>query len=194
MEGENNKDIPPKLHPLLEDVENIFWFYLLSNNTLADPEVQQILKKKGAPYLLSMLDRYNKWVNLKIEIDYRNKKYESKMNILSSSILIGKAMTIIMYELLKSSEYYQELKHLEEFQFLRHIRNGAAHNNRFNLKNKRDEWLIEENKKIKWIDGDMEITRERQETAVFNNFISFSGIFLLANHFSKKLKEIDGNK
>lgn len=69
MEEVINLDINIELHPILKDVENIFWFYLLSNNALADPEIQNIIKSKGAPYLLSMLERYNKWVDLEIEID-----------------------------------------------------------------------------------------------------------------------------
>lgn len=84
-----------------------------------------------------MLDRYNKWVNLQTKIDIITKKYTTEMNILNGVIIVGKIMTISVYELLRSSKYYLSLKDLEEFKFLKHIRNGAAHNNRFDFKNQR---------------------------------------------------------
>lgn len=111
------------------------------------------------------------------------------MKILNSSIVIGKAMAITMYELLKSSEYYKKLKQLEEFNFLKHIRNGAAHNNRFHFKNNQDRWTLKEKDKIKWRDN--EISIKLQGTKVFNDFISFTLVYILAYDFSEKLKAID---
>jgi len=191
MEKEVNLDINTSFHEVLRDIENIFWFYIFSNNVLADPNIQDLVKSKGvgAPYLLSMLDKYNKWVNLHIEIDYINNKYTSKLNVLNSSIVIGKIMAISTYELLLSSEYCDSIKNSEEFKFLRHVRNGAAHNNKFYFKNKKGEWTLKENEIIKW--QNQEISRKLQDKTVFNDFISFSGIFLLANHFSEELKQID---
>lgn len=178
-------------HPVLKDIENVFWFYFLANDVLSNPEVQNATRARGsrAPYLLSMLEKYNKWVNLNIEVNRTNNTYTSKLDMRNSSIVIGKIMTIVMYDLLLSSKYYSIIKNQEEFRFLRHLRNGAAHDNKFSFKNKKGEWTIKENEIIKW--QNKEISRELQDKIVFNDFVSFSEIFLLANYFSGKLKEID---
>lgn len=190
---EVNLNINIKFHQLLLDIENIFWFYLLSNNVLADPEVQNILKMKQAPYLISMLNRYNDWVSLKTEIDYNNKTFKSTMSAMNSSVLIGKTMAIVMYELLKSSKYYSTIKQSEEFIFLRQIRNAAAHNNKFNFMDKKGKWILEEQEVIKFGES-YAISRNLQNKEVFNNFIAFSGIFMLAKHFSDKLVLIDSGQ
>jgi hypothetical protein len=78
---------------------------------------------------------------------------------------------------------------MEEFNFLRHIRNGAAHNNKFYFKNHKGEWTIREDETVKW--NASEIRRSLQDTPVFNDFINFAGIFMLSKFFSDKLKEID---
>lgn len=188
-------DINNDFHEVLQDIDDFFWFYLLSNAVLADPDVQNLIKTKNVnnagTYFSSMLNRYNKWVNLQTEIDHINKKYSTKMNLLNSSIIVGKIMAISVHELLLSSKYYSDIKNLEEFKFLKHIRNGAAHNNRFDFKNKWSKWTLKDNEVIKW--QNQKIDKGLQGKTVFNDFISFSGIFLLANYFSEKMKQIDKN-
>jgi hypothetical protein len=191
MEESIELDINNNFHTALQGIDDFFWFYLLSNRALGDPEVQNLIKIKSVnePEFLSMLKKYNKWVNLQIEIHQLNNKYSTKMNVLNSSIIVGKIMTISVYELLLSSKYHPNIRNLEEFKFLKHIRNGAAHDNKFNFKNKKGEWTIKKDESIKW--WDKKINRDLQGKQVFNDFISFSNIFVLANFFSEKLKEID---
>lgn len=124
--------------------------------------------------------------------DNDDNTHTSNLNVLNSMIFTGKAMAILMYDFLSLSGYNTIINRDNEFQFLRHVRNGAAHNNKFNLKNEEGDWKIGESETIEW--SGMKISRELQNEEVFNSFISMSQIFLLAKHFSEKLKEIDNNK
>ena len=59
-------------HPVLKDIENMFWFFLLSMRALSDYDVQNILKTKnstqeGYQSFNQMLDKFNKTTDLHIE-------------------------------------------------------------------------------------------------------------------------------
>jgi len=183
-------------HPILKDIENIFWFFLLSVRTLSDYDIQNILKtknsiQKGYASFNHILEKFNKATNLNIQ--KTGNTTTSKLNILNEMIFIGKAMTILTYEFLLASKYKEIIKKDEEFQFLKYIRNGAAHDNKFDLKYRfgknKGEWMIKEDRAIKW--NGMEINRKLQGTKVFNDFISIFSVFLLAKHFSERLTKID---
>ncbi len=111
-------------------------------------------------------------------------------------IFIGKVITILTYEFLLASQYKEIINGDEEFQFLKYIRKGAAHDNKFDLKYRfgkdKGKWMINENDIIKW--NGMEISRKLQGTKVFNDFISIFGVFLLAKHFSERLTKIDNEQ
>jgi hypothetical protein len=182
-------------HPVLKDIENMFWFFLLSTRALSDYDVQNIIKTKdsvqeGYLCFVQMLDRFNTSTNLHIE--KKGGSAISKLNILKEMIFMGKAMAILTYDFLSLSSYNTIINKDIEFQFLRYIRNGAAHNNKFNLKDEKGDWKIGEDEVIKW-DG-LEINRKLQGKEVFNGFTSIFGVFLLAKHFSERLKEIDKKK
>ncbi len=177
-------------HPVLKDIENMFWFFILSNYALTKPRVQDILRSTKEPSVIPLLEKYNKWINLKIEIDTEKKAYTSEGNLSDSIIFMSKAMTILMYDFLLASKYIDHLSKLNEFKFLKYIRNGAAHSNKFNIKDKYGNWKLDEKEKIECFLG-KEISRESHGKKVFIDFISFNHIFLLANFFSEKLKEFD---
>lgn len=179
-------------HPILKDIENMFWLFLLSFRALADPEIQSLLKYKndkqeGYQSFNSMLEKINNAINLKIE---RKKDcFNTQMNILEEMVFMGKAMSILTYDFLSNSKYNNQINRDNDFQFLRHIRNGAAHSNKFNLKDEKGNWKIEETEAIEW--NGKKINRKIQGKEVFNGFISVFEIFLLVEDFSNKLKEID---
>lgn len=186
-------------HPVLKDIENIFWFFLLSMRALSDYDVQNILRTKnniqeGYQSFNQMMNKFNKATDLHIE--KTGNVATSKLNILKEMIFMGKAMVILIYELLLVSKYIEIIKKDEEFQFLKYVRNGAAHDNKFDLKYRfgknKGEWMINEDRIIKW--NNMEISRKLQDTEVFNDFISIFGVFLLAKYFSVRLKEIDNEQ
>ncbi|PIR46872.1 MAG: hypothetical protein COV07_01990 [Candidatus Vogelbacteria bacterium CG10_big_fil_rev_8_21_14_0_10_45_14] len=182
-------------HDVLKDIENMYWFFILSVRTLSDYDVQNILRTKNSTqegYLTfnHMLDKFNKATDLHIE--KTGNVATSKLNILKEMVFMGKAMAILTYDFLSLSSYNANINQDKEFQFLRHIRNGAAHNNRFNLKDEKGEWKIEENEIVKW--NGMEISRKLQGSTVFNDFISLFSVFLLAKHFSERLIKIDAKQ
>lgn len=175
-------------HHVLKDIENIFWFFLLSMRTLSDSDIQNILRTKnntqeGYATFNDMLDKFNKATNL------TTNGASTKLNISNEMFFIGKAMAITTYEYLLASNYKKDIQGGIEFKFLRHIRNGAAHNNKFHLKNYKDEWTIGVDEVVEW--DSLKISRKLQGEPVFNSFVSIFGIFLLAKHFSDKLGLID---
>jgi len=182
-------------HPVLKDIENIFWFFLLSVRTLSDYDIQSILRTKnsaqeGYQSFNEMLDKFNEATDLYIE--KKENITSSKLNILKEMIFIGKAIAILTYDFLSLSSYNTIINKDNEFQFLRHIRNGAAHYNKFNLKDENGDWKIRDNEIITW--NGLGINRKLQGTKIFNDFISIFGIFLLAKHFSERLKKIDNKQ
>ena len=179
-------------HPVLKDIENIFWFFILSNAVLANPKIQEEIKNQQEPNIISMLEKFNNWTSLQTRIDYSINRYQTTMQPLNQFILLGKTMAINLYELLKASDYYSNLQVMEEFRFLQYIRNGAAHNNKFNFKNRNGEWTLKNNEIIRW--GDYTIDRNLQNKPVFNDFIGFQMIFILAKNFSERLTKIDNEQ
>ena len=182
-------------HPILKDVENIFWFFLLSVRTLSDDDIQNILKTKnstqeGYASFNQMLDKFNKSTNLNVERS--GNITTSKLNIFNEMVFIGKAMAILTYDFLSLSSYNATINQWGEFQLLTYIRNGAAHYNKFNLKNKEGTWKFKEDEVIKW--NEKEINRGLHGKEVFNSFISIFDIFLLAKCFSDRLTSLDGLK
>ena len=185
-------------HPILKDIENIFWFFLLSVRTLSNDDIQNTLrilnKQEGYGAFDQMLDKFNTSTDLKIE--KKGNIATSKLNIIKEMNFMGKAMVVFLYELLYASDYFTEIKEDQEFKFLKYIRNGAAHNNKFDLKYRygknKGQWILGEKEIIEW--NNFKITRELQDKEVFNGFISMPSIFLLAKHFSGRLENIDRKK
>ncbi len=123
-------------HPVLKDIENIFWFFLLSMRTLSDHDVQNILRTKnstqeGYQSFNQMLDRFNEATGLHIE--KTGNVATSKLNIIKEMVFMGKAMAILTYEFLSVSKYKEIINKDEEYQFLTYVRNGAPHDNRIDL-------------------------------------------------------------
>jgi hypothetical protein len=110
---------------------------MLSMRALTDYDIQNILKTKdnkqeGYLCFVQMLDKFNDSTDLNIEI--KGNVATSKSNILKEMIFIGKAMAILAYDYVLASKYSTLINKDLEIQFLRYIRNGACHNNTFNLK------------------------------------------------------------
>jgi hypothetical protein len=161
--------------------------------------VQNILRTKdsvqeGYLCFVQMLDRFN--TSISMHIEKKGNLATSKLNIIKEMNFMGKAMVVFAYELLSASDYFIEIKEDREFKFLKYIRNGAAHDNTFDLKYKygknKGQWMLGERESIEW--NNLKIDRELQDKEVFNSFISMPSIFLLAKHFSERLENIDKQK
>jgi len=178
-------------HPLLKDIENFSLFFFTAHRVLVNSNVQEIVKVSDDPSFVLMLEKYNQWVDLKIELN-KDDTHTSRANILPSMVSTGKIMAISLYEILQASEYVKVIRGDEEYKFLHKIRNGAAHNNKFDLKyrsgKRRGEWMLDEGDSLKF--GGLIIHRGLQGTTVFNDLVNLSVVFLLAEHFSNRLKAL----
>lgn len=135
----------------------------------------------------NMLDKFNE--STKLNIEKTGNVTTSKLNISKEMVFMGKAMAILTYDFLSASKYDAVINQDNEFKFLRFIRNGSAHYNKFNLKDKEGEWKIGENEIVEW--NNKKIKRILHGQEIFNNFVSVFDIFILAQHFSEKLNLLD---
>ena len=178
-------------HPILKDVENIFWFFMLSTRTLSDLDIQNMLRQKNLQegYLPfnEMLDKVNESIELRIEIN--NNIVTSKANIQKNAVFVGKAIAMLVYDYVLNSKYQSEIIRTDIWKFLKFIRNAAVHGNVFNMIDEEGIWKLEINEKIIW--NNKEISRALHKKSAFNDFISIFEIFILARDLSNKLKKID---
>lgn len=177
-------DLDDHLHEDLRDVEHMFYFFILSHRALCNSNIQNILKTTTDSVTVSMLEKYNKWVELRHEMSQKNKNFTSSANILSSMNFIGKAMIILMYDALVSNS---KINTSEEFKFLKYIRNASAHYNKFNIKDEHGNWKLSDNEEIEWR-GKL-INKESHGRVVVGVFISVFEIFPLAKDISDKLTQ-----
>lgn len=177
-----------KFHPVLKDIEYIILIFLLSNKALSLYETQNILL--ADVNFASLIERYNNIANLKIEKDPYSNNYQTKLNIKGQMIFLGKAMSILMYDYVLASKYNSKINNHPTLQFLRFVRNGAAHNNKFNIKDDKGDWKLGETETIIW--HTKKIQRELQDKEVFPSFVSIMDIILIAHEISEELNRLDG--
>lgn len=115
-----------KVHPIFEPIKKLFEFYILGIGFIGMPDFQREFLRVH-PGMSSLVDVYNKEVNLRIE--GAQVKLSSKLYL----VHIGRLMAIAIFDFLQSSPFHKNLSGTEIFRFAKHIRNGAAHNNKFNF-------------------------------------------------------------
>lgn len=176
-----------KFHPVLKDIEYIILNFLLSNKALSLYEIQSILL--ADVNFASLLGRYNNITKLKIEKDPYNNNYQTTLNVNAQMIFLGKAISILMYDYVLASKYNAKINKHPTLQFLRFIRNGAAHSNKFNMKDEKGDWKLDDTETIIW--HNKKIQRELQDKDVFPTFVSMMDMILIAHEISKELKRLD---
>lgn len=181
----STKDL--NFHPVLKDIEHIFLLFLLSAKALSLFETQNILSSDIN--FSQILKKYNALTGLEIKKDPNSPIHTTKLNILKEMIFLGKAMAILMYDFILASKYNSILNKESDIQFLKYIRNGAAHNNKFNMKDEQGAWKVDEGETIEW--HNKKIDKDLHGKKVFPNFVSIIDMILLANEISKKLTRID---
>lgn len=174
-------------HPILKDIENIFWLWMLSAKALGLAEIQKTLKNDEV--FSCILNKYNKWTNLGVNFKENGREYTTTSNHQDQMIFVGKAMVILAFDFLSSSKYQNSIRCTKEFQFLRHLRNGAAHYNTFNLKDEDGNWKIGKNESVEW--KNKKIDRSLQGKKVFPGFFQMFEAFFLVYDISNMLDKID---
>jgi hypothetical protein len=195
-----SNDIKLNVHPLLKIVEEEFMYFAVSLNMMCLQSFQNALVKihNGKMSEMNTSVAVNEFKVLRYDVAYvlnsfnkRNKisfnKNEAEGNIMEPMIRHSRLLTVLLYDLLFDKNYYNKINKTEIFKFVKHLRNGSAHNNKFNF----------EGKAIKEVEWRGKIIKECEEgKQVFGRFIYLPDLLILVNDISDKLDEIDkkGNK
>lgn len=167
-----------KVHSLFEPIKKLFEFYILGIGFIGMPDFQKVMLNTH-PGMAYLIDSYNREVNLQIEGD--NVKASTKSYLVS----FGRLMAISIFDFIQFSPYCRDLSKTEIFRFSKHVRNGAAHNNRFNFS---EQEIIE--KPARW--KNKTITGSLKGKLVIPDFIIPTELIFLMSDISILIK--DGKK
>jgi hypothetical protein len=166
-----------KVHPLFEPIKKLLEFMIFGNGFLIMPEFQKAFLNIN-PAAKPILDEYNKEVKLTV------KGNEIHANMQLYLIHAGRLMAIAIFDFLQFSEYNKYLSQTDIFKFAKHIRNGAAHNNKFFFDAKSKRELLK--KPIKW--NSKIIVSSLMGKTVFPDFINSFSLLYLIQDISKMIE------
>lgn len=162
-----------KLNPLFEPIKKIFEFFILGVGFVGQKDFQKIFLQMH-PDLAPFVHTYNQEVNLRIE----GHSVKSETGLYWTNI--GRLMAIAIFDILQFSKYHNSIKNTEIFKFAKHIRNGAAHDNKFDLN-------PPIKKSVCW--RDKIINQDLNNTKVFPDFISPPTLIILMSDISELIEE-----
>lgn len=198
----NQKDIKLEIHPILEILSDSFSFFVMSQRMMAIPTFQDIIvaKDKGEMGKIALTIKSTKLKVLKFQSAWAfnrfNEKFgvkeengKTKCNINELLIPQGKLVAIALFEILNSSKYNNRINNHKLFEFAKHLRNGAAHNNKFYFKPQKvvDKLKL---KPLYWRGKTIRHTFHDKKQ-VFGDFIYFGDLLVLIGDISKELYKID---
>ncbi|MFA5532156.1 MAG: hypothetical protein WDA13_00965 [Candidatus Shapirobacteria bacterium] len=160
-----------KINPIFNPIKKIFDFYLLGIGFVGMPSFQKEFLKTN-PGIKPLINDFNKTVNL--QFDGTHVRLESKLYYAN----IGRLMAISIFDFLQFSKYNNQLCNEEIYRFAKHIRNGSAHNNRFNFY--KDDFI---EKPAKWKNKTIEFLLKGKE--VIPKFINPIELIFLMSDISK---------
>ncbi|MFA6105451.1 MAG: hypothetical protein WC725_02510 [Patescibacteria group bacterium] len=114
------------INPIFEPIKRIFEFYVLGSIFVPQHEFQKFVIQSH-PELAALINDYNHEVDVKIE----NQTTKTKTALYFTSI--GRLMIIAVFDILQFSKYHNKIKKDEIYKFTKHLRNGAAHDNKFEI-------------------------------------------------------------
>ena len=166
-----------KLHPLFDPIKKIYEFYVLGCIFIIQQDFQELVLQSH-PELKQLIDTYNQAINR--EIEGTRVKGNPKMYYVN----ICRLMAIPIFDILQCSKYHNLVKKTEIFQFAKHIRNGAAHENKFYLTPPITSSII-------W--RKFTINQGLNNTIVFPDFIGAETLIFLMQDISEMIEK-DGKK
>lgn len=167
-----------KLHPLFEPIKKIYEFYVLGCIFIIQNDFQELVLQEH-PELKPFIDTYNQTVNR--EIIGTRVRGNPKMYYVN----ICRLMAIAISDILQFSKYHNVVKNTEIFKFTKHIRNGAAHNNNFNLSSPIKS-------PITW--REYTINQGLNDTIVFPDFIGAETLVFLMQDISEVIEKHEQKK
>ncbi|PIZ75342.1 hypothetical protein COY05_04375 [Candidatus Peregrinibacteria bacterium CG_4_10_14_0_2_um_filter_38_24] len=167
-----------KLHSLFDPIKKIFEFFILGTIFIGQKDFQALILEQNKE-LRSLIEKYNKEVKLRVE--GTRVKSNTKMYYTN----ISRLMAIAIFDILQCSKYHNAVKNSTVFKFAKHIRNGAAHDNTFDLappiKNP-----------ITW--QKFTITQSLNKTPVFPDFIGAPTLIFLMKDISEMIEKHEEEK
>lgn len=165
-----------KVNPLFDPIKKIFEFYLLGIGFVGVPEFQKVFLETN-PGFDSLIKDFNKTVGLQC--------YQGKITMKSRLYYcnIGRLMAISIFDFLQFSKYNNKLCNEEIYRFAKHIRNGSAHNNKFNFT--KDDFLT---KPAKWKDKTIDFSLKGKE--VIPGFINPIELIFLMSDISRLMNNL----
>ena len=123
---ESNDYLQIRVDPLFEPLKKLLEFYILGVGFVSMPAFQSAFLSVH-PEIKPILDTYNGEVNLESD----GHTYRASPGTFYVSI--GRIMAVSIFDFLDASRYKNHFQNTDIYQFVKHIRNGSAHNNRFNF-------------------------------------------------------------
>jgi len=182
------------IDPVFHDLLNNFRFFFVGINMMSMPDFQKALINghKGEKSELEIsvqcndlkcvqydvkdvLDSFNQEVGLNIEGDKVTADIKKLMNFQARQIAVS------LFDILRYSDFSSFISQTDIFKFAKHIRNGAAHNNKFNFDEKAKSELP-----VLWKNKTIESNLHGNE--VFNKFLSPADLVLLISDISEIIK------
>ena len=188
------------IHPFLSLIERTLRYNIVALGMMCMPELQQAFVEGNPQILLAAKGKYGNHDAMVFETKKATEQFNKEMSINKSGEKIeaklrmplqgeARKMIIYLYDLLENSAYYPCLQRKDGFEFLRHLRNGAAHDNKFDFKGHMNNSLNEPITEIQW--REMKITQDMENTEVFDLFIAPADLIVLISDISKLLKSFD---
>lgn len=115
------------IDPIFDPIKKLFEFFLLGIGFVCMPTFQNAFLT-AHPEIEPLLNAYNEEVGMKSD----GHMYTASAGIYYTSI--GRIMAVSISDFLEASTYRNRFQNTEIYRFVRHIRNGSAHGNRFNFK------------------------------------------------------------
>lgn len=184
------------IHPIFHDLLNNFRFFFVGINMMSMMDFQKLLiaSHKGEKSELEISVKYDDLKCLKYDIrdifNAFNKAVELelvgdkvKANIINLMNFQARQIAISLFNILENSKFNNSINQKEIFKFAKHIRNGAAHNNKFTFDEKTKLELP-----VTW--RDKTINSSLNDTEVFNKFLTSADLVLLISDFSDIIKNI----
>ena len=183
---------PYFIHPLFRNIERNFRYFLVSMGAISQKEIQEAVKKAWPTISIGTTILFDGNSCLIFDVaktigDYNREfgvKYDGGNTFANlNSILETQArlMIIYVYDVIVGSSYNGRVRR-ELNNFLYHIRNAAAHDNRFVIRKRQTE-------RAEW--RGKVINPSLQGQLVFNKFVSPADIILLILDVSEELKRVD---
>ncbi|MFC1609007.1 hypothetical protein ACFL2R_02760 [Patescibacteria group bacterium] len=189
-----DEEIKLNIHPLLKIFKGDISFFIVSQLMVAMPAFQQSIIREfdGKPGEVSTSVDLNGNV-LKFDVEHILNEFNGKFGVSEESGKVrasfgeafnqhGRLMVIALFDVLSNSRYNKKINRTEIFKFVKHLRNGSSHKNKFNFEGKAI-------KDVEWR-GKM-VTQSEEGKDLFGRFIHLPDLLILINDISNELDVID---